>query len=152
MKKTLINGLLVLTVASLTACSTVTKEQGGAVAGAAIGGVVGNQIGGGSGNDIATVLGVIFGAIAGASVGKTFDQLDAANTQRALETYRSNQTSSWVNPDSGNQYTVTPTNTFQNSSNQYCREFQTTVTVGGELHKGYGTACRQPDGQWKVVQ
>ena len=149
MKKTVIGLGLMMAMAQITGC-TITREQGGAAAGAVVGGVVGSQIGGGSGQDVATALGIIGGAILGASLGRSFDQLDAMNTQRALETAPTNQTSSWVNPDSGNQYTITPTRTFQTSSDQYCREYQTTVTIGGELQKGYGTACRQPDGQWQI--
>jgi surface antigen len=33
----------------------------------------------------------------------------------------------------------------------YCREFQQTVSIGGREERAYGTACRQPDGSWKVV-
>lgn len=149
MKTTVIGISLLLTLSQLAGCA-ITREQGGAAAGAVVGGVVGSQIGGGSGQDVATALGIIGGAIVGASLGRSFDQLDAMNTQRALETSPTNQTSSWVNPDSGNQYAITPTRTFQTSSNQYCREYQTTVTVGGEQQQGYGTACRQPDGQWQI--
>ena len=47
--------------------------------------------------------------------------------------------------------TVTPTRTYKDDSGTYCREYQTTVTVGGEEQKAYGTACRQPDGQWKIM-
>ena len=32
-----------------------------------------------------------------------------------------------------------------------CREFQQTITVGGRTETAYGTACRQPDGDWKIV-
>lgn len=32
-----------------------------------------------------------------------------------------------------------------------CREFQTTVTIGGKPEKAYGRSCRQPDGTWKQV-
>ena len=151
MKKTILSISLLVALTQISAC-TITKEQGGAAAGAVVGGVVGSQIGGGSGQDVATALGIIGGALVGASLGRSFDQLDAMNTQQALENNQTNQTSSWVNPDSGNQYAVTPTRTYQVSSNEYCREYQTTVTVGNERHKGYGTACRQPDGQWKIQQ
>ena len=140
----------VLILFQLSAC-TVTREQGGAAAGAVVGGVFGNQIGGGSGQDVATALGIIGGAIVGASIGRSFDQLDAMNTHQALENNTTHQTSNWVNPDSGNQYTLTPTNTFQTTAGQYCREYQTSVTVGGELRRGYGTACRQPDGDWQLL-
>jgi hypothetical protein len=33
----------------------------------------------------------------------------------------------------------------------YCREFTQTFTVAGETEKGYGTACLQPDGAWKII-
>ena len=32
----------------------------------------------------------------------------------------------------------------------YCREYQHTVTIDGKQEKAYGTACRQPDGSWKI--
>ena len=34
---------------------------------------------------------------------------------------------------------------------QDCREFQTTITIDGREQPGYGTACRQSDGSWKIV-
>jgi surface antigen len=33
-----------------------------------------------------------------------------------------------------------------------CREFQQDVTIAGERVKAFGTACRQPDGTWKIVR
>ena len=58
----------------------------------------------------------------------------------------------WNNPDSGNSGTVTPVREGTNAnSGAYCREYQTTVTVGGRDQEAYGTACQQPDGSWKVV-
>ena len=46
---------------------------------------------------------------------------------------------------------MTPTRTFQTASGQPCREYQQTVTIGGKTEEAYGTACRQPDGTWKIV-
>ncbi len=37
------------------------------------------------------------------------------------------------------------------SDSPYCREYQRNVTVGNHVEQSYGTACRQPDGAWKVV-
>ncbi len=34
---------------------------------------------------------------------------------------------------------------------QLCREYQTTITVGGVAQPAHGTACRQADGSWRVV-
>ena len=36
------------------------------------------------------------------------------------------------NPDTGHYGTVTPLRTFQDAGGQYCREFQQTITVGGQ--------------------
>jgi surface antigen len=44
---------------------------------------------------------------------------------------------------------VTPVRTYQ-AGGTYCREFQSNVTIDGKPDKAYGTACRQPDGSWKV--
>ena len=38
-----------------------------------------------------------------------------------------------------------------NTSGQYCREFQHEVIVAGKREQAYGTACRQPDGSWRVL-
>ena len=34
---------------------------------------------------------------------------------------------------------------------QPCREYQTQVVIDGRTQNAYGTACRQPDGNWRVV-
>ncbi len=34
---------------------------------------------------------------------------------------------------------------------EYCREYQANTSVGGKKAKSYGTACRQPDGSWKIM-
>ncbi len=95
------------------------------------------------------------GAAAGAAVGKLLDRADRLAMQQtynsALETGRTNQTSTWRNPDSGHSGTVTPIKTYRTSGGQYCREYQQTVNIGGRTEQAYGTACRQPDGSWKVV-
>lgn len=33
----------------------------------------------------------------------------------------------------------------------YCREYQQTVIIGGKKRDSYGTACMQPDGDWKIL-
>lgn len=35
---------------------------------------------------------------------------------------------------------------------RYCREYQSQVTVGGQIQPAYGTACRMPDGAWRIVR
>ena len=69
----------------------------------------------------------------------------------ALEYSRIDETTTWQNPDIGGSETLTPYHTYRTKEGRYCREFIKTVTIGGERHQAYGTACRQPDGNWEVI-
>jgi surface antigen len=145
-----------LMVATLGACTDTGTKQGiGTVLGGIGGAVAGSQFGSGSGQLAATAAGTLIGALLGSEVGKSLDRADqqymTKTTQRTLEDTPSGTTASWRNPDSGNYGTVTPEPAYQTTSGQYCREFQQTVTVNGETQRAYGTACRQPDGSWKIV-
>lgn len=53
--------------------------------------------------------------------------------------------------DGGASGAVTATRDGTSATGAYCREFQQEVTIGGRTERAYGTACRQPDGAWKVV-
>ena len=142
---------------SLAACLNTggPKQTGGTLIGAGLGGLAGSQIGGGTGKLVAVGAGVLLGGLLGSEVGKSLDKADKLyaerTSQRTLETAPVGQTSSWSNPDSGNSGTITPTKTYETAQGQYCREYQQTVTIGGETENAYGTACRQPDGSWKVI-
>lgn len=131
------------------------KQTMGAVLGGIFGGLLGSKVGGGSGRLAATAGGAILGVLLGSEIGKSLDRADRAyaaqTTGQALEGNKVGQTSTWTNPDSGHSGTVTPTRTFQESSGEYCREYQQQITVGGKTETAYGTACRQPDGSWKIV-
>jgi surface antigen len=128
------------------------KATMGGMLGAAGGGLIAAAAGGGTAGIIG---GVLIGGLLGGALGGALDsrdkQLAAQNAQNTFEHARTGQTSTWQNPDSGHSGSITPTNTFQNASGQYCREYQQTIEVGGKKEQGYGTACRQPDGSWKIV-
>jgi len=48
---------------------------------------------------------------------------------------------------------ATPTSdTYLDRLGRYCREYQSTVIVGGMVRPSYGTACLQPDGSWQIVR
>jgi hypothetical protein len=46
---------------------------------------------------------------------------------------------------------VTAVRDGRDSGGRYCREFQHEIVVGNRQQSGYGTACRQPDGDWEIV-
>ncbi len=135
----------------LAACSTApTKQDKGMVIGAIAGGILGNQVGGGSGRVLATIAGSAAGAAIGGAVGKSMDRTDRLHSSAALENVRTGVPSGWVNPDTGNQYVMTPTRTYD-SGNGPCREYTLDATIAGRDEQIYGTACRQSDGSWVMV-
>ena len=152
----LIRAAAVVTAAALAlaSCATVSdnpKAAIGGLGGATVGGLIAAAAGGGGAGIAAGVIG---GALLGGLVGNYLDDRDkkmaADSAHRALETAPSGQSVAWNNPDSGHSGTVTPVRTYQ-SGGTYCREYQQTVTIDGKPQQSYGTACRQPDGSWKIA-
>ena len=134
----------------LSGCATDrVNEQAGMIIGGALGGLLGNQVGGGSGRTAAIIVGTLAGAAIGGRVGQSMDETDRMKTALSLENVRTGVNSSWRNPDTGNQYTVTPTRTFDTGSGP-CREYTVDAIVEGRSQKVYGTACRQSDGSWRT--
>lgn len=151
LKKTLIAGLVAASL-SLSGCASRDgpNEQAGMIIGGALGGILGNQVGKGSGRTAAIIVGTLVGAAIGGNVGRSMDETDRLKTAHTLETVRTGVPSTWQNPDTGNHYTVTPTGTYQ-SSGTPCREYVVDAVIAGRPEKVYGTACRQPDGAWRVA-
>ncbi|HSS65171.1 MAG TPA: RT0821/Lpp0805 family surface protein [Gammaproteobacteria bacterium] len=136
----------------LAGCSQQTKNQDvGTVVGGALGGLLGAQVGSGSGRVAAAVAGSIAGALIGGSIGKSMDELDRMKAAQALERVPTGQTSTWQNPDTGNSYAVTPTQTYTSDSGAPCRDYTTEGWIDGKREVIKGTACRQPDGTWRTV-
>jgi surface antigen len=132
-----------------------TGETVGTLGGAAAGGLIGNQIGHGAGKTAATLAGVLIGGFAGNMMGGAIDDADkqrAIQAQNRAAAAPIGQQITWNNPQNGNSGTVTPVRDGYAQNGQYCREFQQTITINGQPQSGYGTACQQPDGSWKIVQ
>ncbi len=134
----------------------ITKQTGGAVLGGIAGGVLGSTIGKGRGKTVAIIAGTVLGALLGGSIGRQLDERDkllmARTTQSSLETGRSGRQTEWRNPDTGNRGTITPQPSYKSSSGQNCREFTQTIMVGGKSETAKGTACRNPDGTWRILR
>ncbi len=140
----------------LAACQTTGQKQtGGTLLGAAAGGLLGSQFGQGTGQLAFTAAGTILGAFVGNQIGQSLDRTDRLFADRAVQQAAAapvGQTITWSNPDSGNYGTVTPVRDGQDTNTgAFCREYQTTVTVGGRSESAFGTTCLQPDGSWKIV-
>lgn len=154
MNRKLIAGLLpvfiVLAGMPLSGCETTSHAQEGEIIGGVLGGVLGSQVGEGSGKTAAIIVGTIAGAMIGRHIGETMDDADRMQTAMALNNSRTGEATTWVNPDNGNRYTVTPTGTFERNDGP-CREFRLDAKVGDQPgQEVYGTACLQADGSWLI--
>ncbi len=130
------------------------KETAGTVIGGVGGALLGSQVGDGTTRLVATAAGTLIGAWIGNEVGKSLDRADQQSAERsantALERYPDGKASRWENPNTGHSGATTPVRTYETAQGP-CREYQTSVVIDGRSQTAYGTACREPDGTWRVV-
>ena len=157
--KTKLLALLAVVAVSVSACTnvempTINKEMIGGATGAVLGGYAGSKVGKGSGQLVAVGVGTRLGTMAGSSIGSSLDKADLMYAQRANQrayTAPVGETISWNNPDTGNSGTITPIREGSSTNGRYCREYSQTITVDGRSQKAYGTARKNPDGTWQVI-
>lgn len=161
MRKAIISALAACSLLTAAACETTAgpgefganKTTAGTVLGAVGGGLAGSTIGKGRGSKIATGVGVLIGAALGHSIGSSLDRADLALAQQAeARAYNApiGQAITWENPDTGNYGSYTPRRDGRTANGELCREYQTTVTIGGRTEEAIGTACQSSDGTWHI--
>ena len=123
----------------------------GGLVGAAAGGLAGSQIGKGKGQLAATALGTLVGFVIGQQVGQSLGRTEETCFSRTFEHVPDRETIVWNDAGRNAQYQVMPVRTAEAVNGMYCREYQAKATVGGKVSETYGTACRQPDGSWKLM-
>jgi surface antigen len=139
---------------ALSGCQSAgPRSELGGMGGAAAGGLIAASA---NADTPGIIAGVLLGGLIGSAIGNELDRRDRDEAQHAaysaLESSRAGAAVAWNNPDSGHYGSVTPTRTYQRRDGQYCREYQQMINVGGQVQEAYGTACRQPDGSWRIVQ
>lgn len=102
-------------------------------------------------NPKTTIGGILIGGMVGNLLDQRDKQMAAEAAHRAMESTPTGKSVAWQNPDSGHSGTVTPTRTYQTANGTYCRDYQTTVVIDDKNERATGTACRQPDGSWRIV-
>ncbi len=140
--------LVVVISLFLASCADMNKAQKGAVGGAAGGALIGQIIGH---NTEATLIGMAVGTMLGYIVGNEMDKYDREQLNHVYERGVSNSPSSWVNPDSGNRYQVTPQPATK-TGNKVCRKAEIQTVIDGKQETTYATACRDEYGQWQIQQ
>lgn len=124
------------------------RAQVGAVGGAAGGALIGQIIGH---NTEATLIGAAVGTMLGYIVGNEMDKYDRQELNHVYERGMSGQTTAWVNPDTGNQYQVTPQQAYSSpTTQQICRKAEIHAVIDGKPETTYTTACRDQNGQWQL--
>jgi surface antigen len=125
------------------------NEAAGGFGGAVAGGLLGGMLGGPRG----LITGALIGGLLGDVIGHRMDERDRRLAERdaelSLEYGRTGTTRRWHNPDNDHHGSFTPLRTYRRGD-EHCREYRQTVTIGGQRQEAYGTACRQPDGRWRV--
>jgi surface antigen len=133
--------------------SGITKEQGGTVLGALGGAAAGAALG--DSKWWAIGAGALVGGLVGNRVGNYLDERDRqqaySTANYALDHNKDGQTATWSNPQNNTSGYTRPTATQQTAAGDTCRTYETGVEAGGQSHSGTGTACRQPDGTWKLM-
>jgi surface antigen len=131
----------------------LSKTDVSVIVGAAAGCGIGTLIGRGAGETIAIISGVVIGGSIGYGVGQYLDSNDRYSyhvaQQGALE---NGNREAWSNSQNGHYGHIVPQKSFTNNQGQSCRKYTETVYVGAEKHKAYGTACKQADGSWKIME
>ena len=143
--------LAVVSLLSLSACSGagggLSKGTIGAGAGAAVGALAGQAIGH---NTKGTLIGTALGTALGYIIGNEMDKYDQQQLNHMYERGVSGQTSSWVNPDTGYQYEVTPHAAYRGEDGRWCRNADIDSWIDGEKKTVASTACRTSNGQWEL--
>jgi len=70
-------------------------------------------------------------------------------TQQALETALPGQVLSWHDQWRSSGGTVVAARAFQNADNQWCRRYDQSILVSGEVRRASGIACRRQGGIWE---
>jgi surface antigen len=155
------------------------KDLFGALLGGIGGAVAGAQFGKGTGKLAATAAGTLLGAGIGHSVGQSLNRADSAYYGRS-SSYGGGYAPTYYDAPPRHYrharpvygppvayypppayappayygapvtYAAPAQATSLNTAGRYCREYQSTVTVGGQPVPAYGTACMQPDGSWEM--
>jgi uncharacterized protein YcfJ len=130
----------------------------GTLLGAGLGGFVGSNIGHGTGKLVATGAGTFIGAVIGNGLfsggyGDTgYNRPHRAQYQPAPVAYTQPAPVYYAPPPVAYYQPPPPTSVQATAyDTSYCREGTWQGMIAGRYQQLYGTACRQPDGSWRIV-
>jgi len=131
-------------------------ETEGLILGGLVGAFLGSGLAGGERRAAGAAAGAIAGALIGSDIGRRLDERDrflmARSLQGSLERSPSGRETRWHNPVTGHRGAVVPRPAYLGPRGHYCREYRSLVVIGGRTQAAHGTACRMPDGSWRIVR
>jgi len=135
------NIFVILILAVLCSSCLTTKGQQGAVGGAAGGAILGQLIG----HDTESMLiGAAVGGLVGYIIGNEMDKYDREQLSKTYESSPSYEKTSWVNPDTGKEYAVTPQPAYQEPTyDRVCRKAEIEAVIDGKKEITEAVACRE---------
>lgn len=71
---------------------------------------------------------------------------------QVLELEPTGAVTAWENPETGNVGTIMPIDTYFREDRTPCRVYERTFFVGTSVSVVTGTACREPNGAWRVLK
>ncbi|MGL4728645.1 MAG: glycine zipper domain-containing protein [Bosea sp. (in: a-proteobacteria)] len=131
-------------------CVSRPGESLGSVSGAVIGAAIGSGFGGGAGRVAATVAGAAIGGLIGGAIGRNLDDIERQRAYDAhVVAFNSGRRSSWRG-EKGSYGFIEPAEPIQGVRG-YCREYIHTIYIDGRPQRANGTACREADGSWVII-
>jgi surface antigen len=134
----------------LAGCGTDANDDARLAPGANPGIVEESQVGTGAGEP---PLGALQGGLLAADIGRSLNETERQAALRAeyeaLEYARAGRPVIWR---SGGTYGDVSVGAEYTVNRLECREFTHRVYIGGRARISTGTACRQPDGVWRVIE
>lgn len=99
-------------------------------------------------------LGAVEGGLMGADVGQSLDDADRALALKAeyeaLEYGRPGLPTDWRS-GSGNTHGTVSVGASYQVNRLDCRDYSHSISIGGRTRIVRGTACREPDGVWRIL-
>ena len=149
-------------VTILTLCilinSCANKEDNklfGQILGSAAGAYLGSKFGSGVGKDLSMILGGAVGFLVGGKIAELLDEDEQQDLNEtisdSLDNNKDNEVDKWESTkDSNTKAEVIPLNKYD-IEEKTCRDFKKIITKDGKKIEEASTACRDENGNWKII-
>ena len=150
------NTIIVILCIGLLGCSS--KEDNkfiGQILGSAAGAYLGSKVGSGVSTNLAIILGGAVGLLIGGKIAEALDedeQLDLnSNVNESLEENKDYEVKEWTSKKNKEKTgEIIPLNKYK-INEETCRDFKKIISSEGKVIEESSTACRDEDGNWKII-